>query len=79
MRSSTPEELGPTPSDEAEIGARRRLELTDPWLKVLKPDAVPVEYRDTRQRGLVLRVEPSGRKTLGGPCVAILATDGSRS
>jgi hypothetical protein len=63
MRSSTPEESDPARSDGAEIGARRRLELTDPWLKVLEPDAVPVEYRDARQRGLVLRVEPSGRKT----------------
>jgi integrase len=41
----------------------RKLELTDPWLKVLRPEARPVEYRDTRQRGLVLRVEPTGRKT----------------
>jgi integrase len=41
----------------------RKLEITDPWLKVLRPQARPVEYRDTRQRGLVLRVEPSGRKT----------------
>jgi integrase len=41
----------------------RRLEITDPWLKVLQPEAGPVEYRDTRQRGLVLRVEPSGRRT----------------
>jgi len=41
----------------------RRLELSDPWLKVLRPEARPVEYRDTRQRGLVLRVEPSGRRT----------------
>lgn len=41
----------------------RRLEITDPWLKVLQAEARPVEYRDTRQRGLVLRVEPSGRRT----------------
>lgn len=41
----------------------RKLEMAPAWVEVLAPEARPVEYRDVRQRGLVLRVEPSGRKT----------------
>jgi integrase len=60
--STRPDEPVADPAQRNHSG-KRRLEFSDPWLKVLRPEARPVEYRDTRQRGLVLRVEPSGRKT----------------
>ena len=41
----------------------RKLEMTPAWVQAVRPGARPVEYRDTRQRGLILRVEASGRKT----------------
>src|SRR5438445_9798157 len=40
-----------------------KLQLTPGWLDAVKPGPTPVEYRDLAQRGLVLRVEVSGRKT----------------
>jgi integrase len=41
----------------------RKLRMTPGWLDALKPADRPIEYRDTDQRGLVLRVEPTGRLT----------------
>jgi integrase len=41
----------------------RRKEFTTPWVKGLRPEATPTEWRDLKRRGLVLRVETSGRKT----------------
>jgi integrase len=41
---------------------KRRLRMASSWVAQLKPAAVPVEYRDEEQRGLVLRVETSGRR-----------------
>jgi len=41
----------------------RKLEMAPAWVEAVRPQARPVEYRDAVQRGLVLRVEPSGRKT----------------
>ena len=43
--------------------ADRTLRFSDPWLKALKPEAKPVEFRDSDQAGLVLRLETSGRRT----------------
>src|SRR5262245_61510067 len=40
----------------------RKLTFTPGWLEALKPEARPVEYTDDFQRGLVLRVQPTGRK-----------------
>lgn len=42
---------------------RRRLRMSPAWLDAVRPEARPVEYRDTDRRGLVLRVEASGRMT----------------
>lgn len=42
---------------------RRRLRMAPSWVAQVKPEAAPVEYRDDEQRGLVLRVEASGRRT----------------
>lgn len=41
----------------------RKLKFTPAWVEVVAPQAGPVEYRDLEQRGLVLRVEPTGRRT----------------
>jgi len=41
----------------------RTLRFSDPWLKALKPEATPAEFRDSAQPGLVLRLEASGRRT----------------
>lgn len=41
----------------------RKHRMTPPWLDALEPTDRPVEYRDLGQRGLVLRVEVSARKT----------------
>jgi integrase len=41
----------------------RKLRMSPGWLDTVKPAARPIEFRDTGQRGLVLRVEPSGRMT----------------
>jgi len=41
----------------------RKVKFSDPWVKALKPGLRPVEYSDALQRGLVLRVQPSGRRT----------------
>jgi integrase len=43
--------------------ATRRLRMSPAWLESVKPEPRPVEWRDTLQQGLVLRVETSGRKT----------------
>lgn len=45
------------------IVAERTLRFSDPWLKALRPEAKPVEFRDEGQAGLVLRLEVSGRRT----------------
>jgi integrase len=37
--------------------------MSPAWVQAVKAEARPVEYRDTRQRQLVLRVEITGRKT----------------
>ncbi len=42
---------------------RRAVRMTDPWVKAVRPEARPVDWRDTDRRGLYLRVEVSGRKT----------------
>jgi integrase len=39
------------------------MKLTPAWLDAVKPEDTPREYRDREQRGLVVRVEVSGRKT----------------
>lgn len=41
----------------------RKLKMSPGWVKAVRAEARPVDYRDTEQRGLVLRVETSGRKT----------------
>lgn len=41
----------------------RTLRFSDPWLKALKPEPKPAEFRDSAQPGLVLRLEISGRRT----------------
>lgn len=41
----------------------RHVLMTDSWVKAVKPEPAPVDWRDTKQGGLVLRVEVSGRKT----------------
>ncbi len=41
----------------------RKLKMTPAWVKVVKPEAGPVEWRDTVRPGLVLRVETSGTRT----------------
>lgn len=43
-------------------GARKLL-MSPAWVEALKPEPRPVEWRDTHQRGLILRVETSGRRT----------------
>lgn len=45
------------------VRTSRRLRMSPPWLEVLQPEGRPVEWYDTEQRGLMLRVERSGRKT----------------
>jgi hypothetical protein len=40
-----------------------KLAMTPGWLDRLRPADKPVEHRDLTQRGLVLRVEVSGRKS----------------
>ncbi len=42
---------------------KRRKNMSPAWVAAVKAEATPVEWRDTRQPGLVLRVEVSGRKT----------------
>jgi hypothetical protein len=37
--------------------------MSDSWASGVKAGPSPVDYRDRRQDGLVLRVETSGRKT----------------
>jgi integrase len=41
----------------------RRRKMTPAWVAAVKPEAEPVEYPDEAERGLVLRVQPTGRKT----------------
>ncbi len=41
----------------------RKLRMSAAWVDSVKPGAKPAEYRDTDTRGLILRVEMSGRKT----------------
>jgi len=41
----------------------RKLRMSAAWVDSVKPGAKPAEYRDTETRGLILRVEMSGRKT----------------
>jgi len=40
-----------------------RPRISPAWVDSLKPGPKPIEYRDTEARGLVLRVEISGRKS----------------
>lgn len=42
---------------------RYRVNLTAKFIEALKPDAVPYLVKDTRTRGLVLRVAQSGEKS----------------
>jgi integrase len=37
--------------------------MSPAWVAALKPESAPVDYRDTEQPGLILRLEASGRKT----------------
>ena len=41
----------------------RKLRMSPAWLDALRPAPKPRDYRDTEQRGLILRLETSGRKT----------------
>jgi integrase len=41
----------------------RKLNFRPAWVVAVKPEAVPVEWSDEAQRGLVLRIQPTGRKT----------------
>ena len=41
----------------------RRVAMTPAWCERVKPEVTPVEWRDAKQPGLVLRVELSGRTT----------------
>lgn len=66
-RTTTEATLEHGPEVTPELPARRaygalRLTFTPAWVESLKPGVAPVEWRDVRQRGLVLRVEVSGRK-----------------
>ena len=54
----------------------RKLEMSPAWVKAAKPEASPVEWRDTKRPGLVLRVEVSGRRTWLARYVADVEEDG---
>jgi len=41
----------------------RKRNFTPAWVAAVKPEAAPVEWCDDEQRGLVLRIQPTGRKT----------------
>jgi integrase len=41
----------------------RKLRFSPAWVTAVRPRPRPVEYRDTDTKGLILRVEASGRKT----------------